>query len=78
MAAALAQVAGVDDVIITDEGAEVLIAGNPVEIKPKLVESVLAAGGRLQNIQDKAGTEPSLEDLFLKLTGTVRKPEDRS
>jgi ABC-2 type transport system ATP-binding protein len=71
VAEALAQVAGVDDIIITDQGAEVIIAGNPVEIRPRLVESVLAAGGRLQNIQDKDGSGPSLEDLFLKLTGTA-------
>jgi len=69
VAAALALVAGVDDLKITDLGAEVVIAGNPVEIRPKLVESVLAAGGLLQNIQDK---EPSLEDLFLRLTGVTR------
>ncbi len=67
VAAALAKVAGVDELIVTDQGDEVVIAGNPVEIRPKLVESVLAAGGLLQNIQDKG---PSLEDLFLKLTGT--------
>ncbi len=77
---ALAAVAGVDDLIATDNGAEVIIAGNPVEIRPKLVESVLAAGGRLQNIQDKG---PTLEDLFLRLTGADResapdKPEDGS
>lgn len=63
---ALAKVAGVDEVTVTDEGAEVSIAGNPVEIRPALVESVLAAGGRLQNIRDGG---PSLEDLFLRLTG---------
>ncbi len=50
-----------------------VIAGNPVEIRPKLVESVLAAGGLLQNIQDKG---PSLEDLFLKLTGTEAQERD--
>lgn len=66
VAAALAAITGVDDVIITDHGAEVLIAGNPVEVRPRLVESVLAAGGRLQTMQDKG---PSLEDLFLRLTG---------
>lgn len=71
VARALEKVAGVDDVIVTESGAEVLIAGNPVEIRPKLVESVIAAGGRLQNIQDKEGQGPSLEDLFLKLTGAV-------
>ena len=69
--AALAEVAGVDDVVVTDDGAEVLIAGNPVEIRPKLVESVLRAGGQLQNIQDKG---PSLEDLFLRLTGADGGP----
>lgn len=66
VAAALRLVAGVDTVIVTDAGAEVSIAGNPVEVRPRLVESVLAAGGRLQNIQDRG---PSLEDLFLRLTG---------
>ena len=73
VADALTKVAGVDEVVVTAKGAEVFIAGNPVEIRPKLVESVLAAGGRLQNIQDldDGGEGPSLEDLFLKLTGTV-------
>ena len=71
--AALARVAGVDDVVATDDGAEVIIAGNPVEVRPKLVESVLAAGGQLQNIQDKG---PSLEDLFLRLTGADGGPDD--
>ena len=66
VARALAKVAGVDEVTVTDDGAEVSIAGNPVEIRPALVESVLAAGGRLQNIRDGG---PSLEDLFLRLTG---------
>jgi len=77
---ALKSVAGVDDLIATDGGAEVIIAGNPVEIRPRLVESVLAAGGRLQNIQDKG---PTLEDMFLRLTGADREddpetPEARS
>ena len=66
VARALAQVTGVDDVVVTEEGAEVIIAGNPVEVRPRLVESVLKAGGQLQNISDKG---PSLEDLFLRLTG---------
>ncbi len=70
--AALRGVTGVDDIILTETGAEVLIAGNPVEIRPKLVESVVNAGGLLQNIQDKG---PSLEDLFLRLTG-ADVPED--
>ncbi|MDX2475458.1 MAG: ABC transporter ATP-binding protein [Candidatus Krumholzibacteria bacterium] len=74
VAAALSKVAGVDDLVITQDGAEVVIAGNPVEIRPKLVESVLAAGGLLQNISDKG---PSLEDLFLKLTGTEPSAEDK-
>jgi ABC-2 type transport system ATP-binding protein len=66
VADALALVAGVDDVVVTEEGAEVIIAGNPVEVRPRLVESVLQVGGQLQNISDKG---PSLEDLFLRLTG---------
>jgi ABC-2 type transport system ATP-binding protein len=70
---ALARVTGVDEVVGTEAGAEVIIAGNPVEVRPKLVESVLQAGGQLQNIQDKG---PSLEDLFLRLTGADRRPED--
>ncbi len=78
VAAALSNVAGVDDLVITPDGAEVVIAGNPVEIRPKLVESVLASGGLLQNLSDKG---PSLEDLFLKLTGTepaepINEPDD--
>ena len=74
VAEALRQVAGVDELIVTDEGAEVMIGGNPVEVRPKLVESVIKAGGRLQNIQDKG---PSLEDMFLRLTG-VDMPEEKS
>jgi len=66
VARALAEVTGVDEVVVTAEGAQVSIAGNPVEVRPKLVESVLRAGGQLQNISDKG---PSLEDLFLRLTG---------
>ncbi|MFO7608963.1 MAG: ABC transporter ATP-binding protein [Candidatus Krumholzibacteriia bacterium] len=69
---ALREVMGVDEVVVTDLGAEVLIAGNPVEIRPRLVESVLASGGRLQGLQDKG---PSLEDLFLRLTGAGRGPD---
>ncbi len=76
VAEALAKVAGVDEVVVTNEGAEVIIAGNPVEVRPRLVESVLQAGGQLQNIQDKG---PSLEDLFLRLTGadSDRETKDR-
>ncbi len=72
VARALAGVTGVDDIQLTAEGAEVIIAGNPVEIRPKLVESVLNAGGLLQGIQDKG---PSLEDLFLRLTGVEAPAE---
>ena len=75
VAAALARVAGVDDVVITATGAEVSIAGNAVEIRPRLVESVLRAGGQLQNIHDKG---PSLEDLFLSLTGAKGPVPDQA
>jgi len=74
VATALSQVAGVEDVEVTADGATVSIAGNPVEIRPRLVESVLAAGGRLQHFQDQG---PSLEDLFLRLTGVDRELEPR-
>ncbi len=50
-----------------------IIAGNPVEIRPRLVESVLAAGGKLQNMSDGG---PSLEDLFLRLTGADAEAAD--
>ncbi len=73
VAEALALVTGVDEVVVTADGAEVIIAGNPVEVRPKLVESVLQAGGALQNIQDKG---PSLEDLFLRLTGADRAQDE--
>ena len=66
VADALRKVSGVDELVITDDGAEVMIGGNPIEVRPKLVESVIKAGGLLQNIQDKG---PSLEDMFLRLTG---------
>jgi ABC-2 type transport system ATP-binding protein len=69
---ALAGVVGDDAVTLTDRGAEVAIAGNPVEIKPRLVESVLAAGGRLQGLEDRG---PTLEDLFLRLTGALPEPD---
>ncbi len=70
--AALRNVAGVDSLVATDTGAEVLIAGNPVEVRPRLVESVLKAGGRLQNMQDKG---PTLEEMFLSLTGVDRRAQ---
>ncbi len=71
--AALARVVGVEDVRLTDDGAEVLIGGNAIEVKPRLVESVLAAGGRLQRLEEHG---PTLEDLFLRLTGGDRARED--
>jgi ABC-2 type transport system ATP-binding protein len=71
--AALARVVGVDEVRLTADGAEVLIGGNPIEVKPRLVESVLAAGGRLQRLEEHG---PTLEDLFLRLTGGDRNGED--
>jgi len=73
VADALALVTGVDEVVLTADGAEVIIGGNPVVVRPKLVASVLQAGGLLQNIQDKG---PSLEDLFLRLTGANRPDEE--
>jgi ABC-2 type transport system ATP-binding protein len=69
--AALTKVVGEEAVRVTEAGAEISIAGNPVEIKPRLVESVLAAGGRLQGLEDRG---PTLEDLFLRLTGVAPAP----
>jgi len=63
---ALNEVVGKEAVRLTEDGAEISIAGSPVEIKPKLVESVMRAGGRLQKLEDRG---PTLEDLFLRLTG---------
>jgi ABC-2 type transport system ATP-binding protein len=68
---ALAEVVGEAAVRLTDAGAEIAIAGNPVEVKPLLVESVLRAGGRLQSLEDRG---PTLEDLFLRLTGADQGP----
>ena len=73
MGRALAEVVGDDSVRLTDDGAEISIAGNPVEIKPKLVESVLRAGGKLQKLEDRG---PTLEDLFLRLTGADQPEAD--
>jgi ABC-2 type transport system ATP-binding protein len=73
VAEALARVVGVDEVHLTADGAEVLIGGNPIEVKPRLVESVIAAGGRLQRLEEHG---PTLEDLFLRLTGGDRPRED--
>jgi ABC-2 type transport system ATP-binding protein len=69
VARSLAEVVGEDAVRMTDRGAEIAIAGNPIEIKPLLVDSVLRAGGKLQGLEDRG---PSLEDLFLRLTGADR------
>ncbi|MBD3222593.1 ATP-binding cassette domain-containing protein [bacterium] len=72
VARSLAEVAGDDAVTLTAEGAEVVIAGNPVEIKPRLVESVVRAGGKLQGLEERG---PTLEDLFLRLTGAMPEPD---
>ena len=69
---ALAEVVGEDAVELTAKGAEISIAGNPVEIKPRLVESVMRAGGKLQGMEDRG---PTLEDLFLRLTGAGIDPD---
>jgi len=73
--AALEDVAGVAGLTATDDGAEVHIAGNPIEVRPKLVESVLKAGGRLQYLQDRG---PSLEEMFLSLTGVDRQAQQEA
>ncbi len=73
--AALAEVAGVDEVVGTEDGAEVVLAGNPIEIRPRLVESVVNAGGKLQHMEDR---EPSLEELFLRLTSYADESTDES
>ena len=70
---ALAEVVDSDAIRLTEFGAEISIAGNPVEIKPKLVESVLRAGGKLQKLEDRG---PTLEDLFLRLTGADQPEAD--
>jgi len=72
VADALRDVVGDGAVTLTAEGAEVVIAGNPVEIKPQLVESLLRAGGRLQSMEDRG---PTLEDMFLRLTGVMPAPD---
>ncbi len=72
--AALGAVAGVASARPTDDGAEVVVLGDPAEVKPRLVDALLAAGGRLQRMEDHG---PTLEDLFLRLTGGERpvRPE---
>ena len=75
---ALVALVGEDAVRLTEEGAEVALTGSPAEIKPRLVEAVLRAGGRLQKLEDRG---PTLEDLFLRLTGRGsggrrREPEE--
>ncbi|MCP4290913.1 MAG: ABC transporter ATP-binding protein [bacterium] len=69
----LLEVDGVDTVDATGDGAEVLISGDPATVRPLLVEKVLQGRGKLQTIQDKG---PSLEDLFLRLTGPVQARQD--
>lgn len=69
---ALVDVVGLDAVTATASGAEVVIAGNAVEVKPQLVESVLKAGGRLQGMEERG---PTLEDLFMRLTGVAPAPD---
>jgi ABC-2 type transport system ATP-binding protein len=67
--AALAGVAGVAKVVTTPQGADVILAGDPATVRPLLAEAVLSAGGQLQQLQDHS---PSLEDLYLRLTGATR------
>lgn len=61
----LSQVPGVVEVKRTDVGADVFLAGDPVQLKPQLAEMVISAGGRLQSMTHRS---LSLEDLFLRLT----------
>lgn len=57
VAAALARVAGVDDVTITATGAEVNIAGNAVEIRPAW-SSPCCRRGRTAAEHPRQGPEP--------------------
>jgi ABC-2 type transport system ATP-binding protein len=68
--AALARVAGVASVVPTALGAEIILDGDPREVRPLLAAAVQTAGGRLQNMIDRT---PSLEDLFLRLTGSQQE-----
>ena len=70
--ASLARVVGVADVDATADGAEVVVTGDPTQIRPLLVEAVLEAGGRLQRCEDRSS---SLEELFLRLTSGEQSPE---
>jgi ABC-2 type transport system ATP-binding protein len=69
--AALAVVPGVQRLSPVAEGAEVVLSAPPAEVRPRLVEAVVTAGGQLQHLEDHA---PSLEDLYLQVTG--REPEE--
>ncbi len=69
--AALAAVPGVAGVAPAPDGAEVALARDPEAVRPDLAAAVIAAGGRLQRMEDRGG---SLEDLFLKLTGGAPPP----
>ncbi len=63
--AALAAVPGVAEVKAEPAGAEVVVSGELDAVRPALAAAVVAAGGRLQRLEDRAGT---LEELFLRLT----------
>ncbi len=69
--AALAGVAGVVAVTPAPGGAEVVCAGDPAEVRPRLAAALIAAGGRLQQMSDRPGT---LEELFLRVTGGEGAP----
>jgi ABC-2 type transport system ATP-binding protein len=69
---ALLAVPGVAEVIPTERGAEVVLSADPAEVRPLLAEAVMSRGGRLQQLEDRA---PSLEDLFLQLTGHRREEQ---
>ncbi len=63
---AIGRVPGVAEVATTPDGAEVALSADPSTVRPALAAAVIAAGGRLQRLEDQAAT---LEDLFLRLTG---------
>jgi ABC-2 type transport system ATP-binding protein len=63
---ALAGVDGVQEVRPTPTGAEVVLSREPEDVNPALAAAVQAAGGGLLGLRTAM---PSLEDLFLRLTG---------
>ena len=69
---AVAALPGVAEVIATEVGAKVVLDGDPATVRPELAAAVIGAGGRLQRLEDRS---PSLEDLFLRLTGAARRGE---